>query len=75
MMRVELEPTQQMCAVNDLGCRVWEGVDEHGDPVMALIPLIRTNDLAKQEQFDQHVIESSRLPSPDTAALPRKIEL
>lgn len=60
-MKLTLEPTGQIVEHDGAACRVWQGTDEHGTPVYALIALIRVPDEAAPEDHARFARELGEL--------------
>lgn len=68
-MKLSLEPTPEIITVSQGGMsalvRVWQGTDEHGVPVRALIAAVspQTHDVAVNERFARELQALEAAPS------------
>lgn len=56
-MKLTLEPTSKMTAVNGTPVRVWEGVSESGIPCFALIAIVGVHEDEKADEFNEALKE------------------
>jgi hypothetical protein len=68
-MKLTLEQTEHFFMAGDVMCRAWQGTDENGVPVVALISLVQFQTLA---EFDAGGLVS--IPAPTRAAAERWAE-
>jgi hypothetical protein len=57
-MRIDLERTDRLENARGCVCRVWEGVDDHGVPVLAWVALVspQTNDPEVTARFEADLL-------------------
>ena len=65
-MKMSIESTSQVVYVNDIVCRVWEGITERGIRVTALIPRVAVKDNQDASQFEAELIEQRPPSTPST---------
>ena len=73
-MKITIESTTAMTYVNDVPCRLWEGVTESGIQVQCLITRIAVHESQDCTQFDRELKEQ-RAPSLGPNAFPLRMIL
>jgi hypothetical protein len=73
-MKITIESTTKIVALNGLDCRVWEGQTEQGVAIHCFIPRISVNEGLDTAQFEAE-LQEQRKPSIDVAGLPARMIL
>lgn len=73
-MKVCMESTEKIVALNGVPARIWEGHTESGIPVIVYVTRVQVPEDADQEQF-QRELEEHRPPSPEAVAIPLRLIL
>lgn len=76
-MKIQLESTTKIVALNGIKCRVWEGVTSGGIAIHAFISRVAVKEgqpAAVYEQFERELTEQ-RKPSADVEAIPMRMIL
>lgn len=76
-MKLAIEPTSKLVALDGLDCRVWEGVDDQGVRVhcyiaRVAIPIDSSDDVT--DRFARRLRET-RAPSAEVLAIPARLIL
>ena len=56
-MKITIESTTQICELDGVKCRVWEGETEHGVKLHAFIPRVAAKDDQDLTQFEAELKE------------------
>lgn len=64
-MKITIESTSAILALNDIPCRVWQGTTENGIAIFALIPRVAVKRDADAAEFHRDLLEQAE-PTPET---------
>lgn len=73
-MKITLESTDKIVALNGAPARIWQGHTESGVPCHAYISLIGVDGTEDTSQFERE-LQAHAAPRPDLAAIPMRMIL
>lgn len=73
-MKIEIESTSKIVALNGVAARIWEGKTASGIPVHCYVTRIAVAGAMNSHEFDRE-LQEHQAPSPEVEAIPLRMIL